>query len=65
MASKSIEVTVGPGGEIRIDAVAFAGPSCERATAFLEEALGKAVRKERKPDYYRRVVTARKQRLGR
>ena len=44
--SKTIEVIVQPDGRLKIDAVGFQGANCEKATAFLEEALGKvAVRK--------------------
>jgi len=38
--NKTIEIIIGTTGEIQIDAVGFKGPDCEKATAFLEEALG-------------------------
>ena len=37
---RTIEVIVSPIGDIRIDAVGFQGADCEKATRFLEEALG-------------------------
>jgi hypothetical protein len=38
--NRTIEIIVGTTGEIQIDAVGFRGPDCEKATRFLEEALG-------------------------
>ena len=64
MARKSIELTVEPNGQISIEAVGFSGPSCEKATAFLEQVLGKATSKRHKPDYYRRARVNKTQRLG-
>ena len=58
---KSIEIIVGPGGEIKIDAVGFTGADCDQATAFLEKSLGKSEAKQRKPEFYRKV--SRKQAL--
>jgi len=50
----SIEIIVGLKGELKIDAVGFKGLDCEKATRFLEEALGVAGQKTRKPEYYQR-----------
>jgi len=36
----TIEIIIAPTGEITIDAVGFRGADCEKATHFLEEALG-------------------------
>ena len=41
-STRLIEVTVSPQGDILIDAVGFKGADCEKATHFLEEALGVA-----------------------
>jgi hypothetical protein len=38
--NRTIEIIIGTTGEIQIDAVGFKGPDREKATAFLEEALG-------------------------
>ena len=59
---KTIEVVVHPTGELQIDAVGFAGADCEKATSFLESALGDIRRRERKPEYHRRA--RRQQRVG-
>ena len=40
MNKRSIEIIIAPSGEIQIDAVGFKGPDREKATRFLEEALG-------------------------
>jgi len=64
MKRKSIELTVAPNGHINIEAVGFSGPDCEKATAFLEQVLGKATSKRHTPDYYRRVGVQQRQRLG-
>jgi len=60
--SKTIEVIVGTQGEIKIDAVGFKGADCEKATAFLEKALGTVKGKTKKPEYHRRAQA--RQRLG-
>ena len=61
---RSIEVTVSPIGDITIDAVGFKGADCEKATRFLEEALGIAGQKQKKPEYHQRGTTAHVQKLG-
>ena len=63
--SKAIEVIVAPDGSISIDAVGFLGTDCEKATAFLEDALGVVVDRQRKPEYHSRRTVNRKQRIGR
>ena len=52
---RTIEIIVGPQGEIKIDAIGFKGPDCDQATKFLEEALGKVERKVKKPEYHQRA----------
>jgi hypothetical protein len=59
---KTIELVIAPTGEVQIDAVGFAGADCEKATAFLESALGNTRHRQRKPEYHRRV--RRQQRVG-
>lgn len=61
---RTIEITVKPSGEIQIDAVGFKGADCERATAFLEAALGQVSGKERKPEYHQTSTNQHHQRLG-
>ena len=62
--NRTIEIVIGPAGEIRIDAVGFEGPDCEKATQFLEEALGVFGQKIKKPEYHQRSTTRNQQRIG-
>lgn len=64
MNQRSIEVIVMPDGSLIIDAVGFKGPACDKATRFLEEALGKIASQQRKPAYNERNRTQAKQRVG-
>jgi len=50
--SKMITVIVNPAGEVQIDAIGFKGADCEKATAFLETALGVIKEHRKKPEYY-------------
>ncbi len=59
---KTIEVIVHTDGTLKIDAVGFSGPDCEKATRFLEKALGKTTGKNKKPEHYRQVK--RQQQVG-
>ena len=62
---RSIEVIVQPDGQIAIEAMGFAGADCEKATAFLEEALGVATDRRKKPEYHKRVTNRPRQQVGR
>ncbi len=64
MNNRTIEIIIGPGGEIQIDAVGFRGPDCEKASKFLEEALGMVGEKIKKPEYHQRSTTRSQQRIG-
>ena len=61
---RTIEVTVSPTGDIRIDAVGFQGADCQKATRFLEAALGATVTRQKKPEFYRRLTTQNQQKAG-
>ncbi len=61
---QTIEIIVQPSGEIQIDAVGFKGSDCDRATRFLEEALGQVSIRERKPEYLQANTTQSQQHLG-
>jgi len=52
---RTIEIIIGVAGEIKIDAIGFKGPDCEKATQFLEEALGVVGKKVKKPEYHQRT----------
>jgi hypothetical protein len=64
MNNRTIEIVIGPSGEIQIDAVGFKGPDCEMATKFLEEALGVVGQKFKKPEYHQSIRTGNQQRIG-
>jgi len=49
---RTIEVVIGPAGELKIEAVGFAGADCEKATAYLEQALGLAKARQKKPEFH-------------
>ena len=61
---RTIEVTVEATGGIIIEAVAFRGADCEKATRYLEEALGVAGQRSKKPEYYQRSRQQHQQKLG-
>lgn len=64
MSPRTIDVIVNPDGSLVIDAIGFKGPECEKATRFLEDALGQIASKQRKPAYNERNQTHRQQRVG-
>ena len=64
MNTRSIEVIVMPDGSLVIDAVGFKGAACDKATRFLEEALGQVATKHRKPAYNERNQTKHQQQVG-
>lgn len=61
---KTIEVIVQTDGSLKIDAVGFQGADCEKATAFIEQALGQVADRQRKPEYNSRRSVTRKQQVG-
>jgi hypothetical protein len=62
--NRTIEIIIGPGGKIQIDAVRFKEPDCERATKFLEEPLRVVGKKFKKPEYHHRSATRNQQEVG-
>ena len=62
--NRTIEIIIGPSGELQIDAVGFKGPDCEKATQFLEEALGVVGQKRKKPEYHQSARKTNQQRIG-
>ena len=64
MNQRSIDVIVNTDGSLVVDAIGFKGPDCEKATRFLEEALGRIASKQRKPAYNERNQTKSQQRVG-
>ena len=64
MAQKIIEVVIKPDGSLKIEALGFQGADCERATAFLEQTLGRISKRSKKPEYYHREELRRRQKVG-
>ena len=60
----TIEIIIATNGELQIDAVGFKGPDCEKATKFLEQALGVVGEKRKKPEYHQSAKKTNQQRLG-
>jgi hypothetical protein len=61
---RTIEIVIGPAGEIKIEAVGFKGPDCEKATAFLEKALGITTSRGKKAEYYQAKIIKNTQKAG-
>jgi len=59
---KIIEIIINTSGQLTINAAGFAGSDCEKATAFLEQALGQIQQRQAKPERYRQVK--RQHRVG-
>jgi hypothetical protein len=59
-----IELVISATGDLKLDAVGFKGPDCEKATAFLEKALGTIKHRDRKPEYQNRNRITPKQQVG-
>jgi len=49
---RTIEVVIGPAGELKIETMGFTGADCEKATAYLEQALGLSKARQKKPEYH-------------
>ena len=64
MNNRTIEIMIGTHGEIQIEALNFKGPDCEKATKFLEEALGVVGKKVKKPEYYQNGTRVGQQKIG-
>ena len=64
MTQKSIEVVVQPDGSLKIEALGFTGADCEKATAFLEKALGTALTRKQKAERYQATAVKSMQKVG-
>lgn len=63
--SRKIHVRITPAGDITVEAEGFKGNGCEAATKAIEDALGKAGTRTRKPDFWRQTNRQQNpQRLG-
>lgn len=62
--TKSIEIVIGPTGDIRVEALGFQGPDCEKATRFIEQALGNIQHRHKKPEFHSAARRTRQQEVG-
>ena len=61
---KTVEIIINTSGQLSINAAGFTGTDCEKATAFLEQALGKLTAKQRKPEWRQRNLRRNQQGVG-
>ncbi len=61
---KTVEILITTSGQLTINAAGFSGSDCEKATAFLEQALGQLTAKQRKPEWHQRNRTTNQQKVG-
>lgn len=54
METPELRISIDPQGKVLVDVDGVKGTGCEDLVKFLEDALGKAAKKKRKPDYYER-----------
>ena len=52
MKRKELEIVISPDGELTVKVEGMAGEGCLAETAFLEEALGEVVEREKTPEFY-------------
>ena len=60
----TIEIVIAQTGEIKIDAIGFKGADCEKATRYLENALGTVKATVKKPEVHQRQSNNQQQRIG-
>jgi hypothetical protein len=49
---KTIEITVGPKGETKVETRGFAGSECREASKFVEQALGACTAEQLTAEFY-------------
>jgi hypothetical protein len=52
---KTIEVTVSPTGETKVETKGFTGPACRDASKFIESALGKTTQEKLTAEFHQTV----------
>ena len=56
---KTIEITVSPKGETKVETRGFTGGECREASRFVEQALGTRTAEQLSPEFYQGQETAR------
>jgi hypothetical protein len=49
---KTIQLSISPAGQVRLETRGFAGETCLKAAAFLRESLGQVAHETRTPEFY-------------
>jgi hypothetical protein len=55
-----ITIDFGLDGSVKVEGHHFQGGACEKATKFLDEALGRVSKRKRKPEFYQQHGTQAK-----
>lgn len=55
--SKTIEITVSPTGQTRIETKGFSGGQCREASRFLEQALGQQLDEQLTSEFHQTAAT--------
>lgn len=50
--SPTIEITVAPDGQTKVETKGFTGGKCREASRFIETALGQSVKEQLKPEFH-------------
>ena len=58
---QKIEITVAPDGTSKVETHGFVGNGCRKASAFIEQALGKTIKESLKADFFRVSESARQE----
>lgn len=59
-SSKTIEITVSPQGESKVETKGFTGSSCKEASKFIEQALGEKTGEKLTQEFYQQQTTEQK-----
>ena len=59
---KTIEITVLPNGQSRVETKGFTGSECREASRFVAAALGQAMTEVRKPEFYQTASSSQQHR---
>lgn len=52
---KTIEITVSPTGETKVETKGFAGSECREASRFIEQALGQQTSEQLTPEFFQQT----------
>ncbi len=61
---KTIEITVAPDGQSRVETKGFVGTECQDASRFIERALGASQGEQLKAEFYQTSPAQTQSRLG-